>query len=103
MDHDFSEPCGWALAWEGTGLFPAADCVSQDGEGRQVPDPDSALPWRQVAAVRLSAYTNGNGRNGFAAPRGWALNWEGAALDGVPGADAPASYPAVEHEKEGVA
>ena len=103
MDHDFSEPRGWALAWEGTALFPAADCASPDGDDRQVPDPDSALPWRHVAAVRLSPYTNGNGRNGLAGPRGWALNWEGAALDGVPCADAPASYPAVEHEKEGVA
>jgi hypothetical protein len=101
MDLDFSEPRGWALSWEGTGLFPAADCVAPDGEDRQAPDPGLALPWRQIAVPGLPLYRNGNGRNGLAAPRGWALNWDGAALVGVLDTEAPASFPAVEHEKEG--
>jgi hypothetical protein len=99
MDGIFPEPRGWALQWEGTALFPAADCVSQDAAAPA----RWAFQWRRVTEASASRSRSGNGRDGLARPLGWALKWDGAALTGSIDQGEPAFLRAVEREKEGAA
>jgi hypothetical protein len=104
MDSKFPEPRGWALRWEGTALFPTAGFELQDDPlEAAAPAAVWAPQWRQVSAAAMPAYRNGNGRNGLARPRGWALQWEGSALVASANGHEFEQLWAAEPKKEGAA
>jgi len=82
MDNTFSEPRAWALNWDGAALCAAADCESEGEADREAsaPSVEWAPQWRQVNSATMPTSRNGHGWNGRSRPRGWALQWDGAAL-----------------------
>jgi hypothetical protein len=74
----FTEPQGWALKWHGFALPEPGDNARGEPEafegwtlGREGP---------ALLASETPMSENGTGLDTFAQPRGWALQWDGAAL-----------------------
>jgi hypothetical protein len=105
MDCKFPEPRGWALRWEGTALFPTTGFEPQPDDALETVAPAIAWApqWWQVRAATIPVSSNGNGRNGLARPRGWALQWEGSALIDSANGHELEHLRAAEPKKEGAA